>query len=233
MNPIPPRPLPPLPPVLEPPTVYRTTPVERVRDYVAALISGGFGLFLASVAATTPRTLIALEWFFVLLVAVVCLGFGVSRVMRARIEDRIAVTREGFTFRAPFREMHIAWRDVAGVDFAPMGDGNFDVQLREGVRPGFIRIDVAGLDPPGREFWRQLYRFAPDAISYEPSFVRFLRKLGWRPKLEKMRTTRASAQEMPDFEAMRADARTVLTGKDLEDVLADLDQLEREWKKRI
>jgi hypothetical protein len=238
MNPAFPRPLPPLPPVLDPPTAYRPTAYERGKDYAFAAFFALFGTFPAMVAATTPRTLIGLEWFFVLLLAVPCEWYALTRLMRARIRERIVVTREGFTFHAAFRRVHVAWSDVIGVDTGGVASaavyesGWFDVRLRKELRPNRIRLQVSGLVPDGREFWRQLYRFAPGALKYEPPLLRLMRKLGWRPAWEKPRT-RAKAEEMPDFESMRAEARAVTTGQDLIDIIENLDMLEREWKKRL
>lgn len=218
----------------------------RTMEVLLAATAGGFAIFLLFTAATVRRQITWPEWFFTGLVCAMLLYFAVQSARRSRIVDRIEVTSDGFVVHEPHGDSRIRWSDVAGAGFFGVyAETIIDVILAPGVHPQKIRLNLSGLEPPGREFMRQLYRFAPPSFEWQRGLRNVLRLLGLDPGKVRPKpspslaravpgdSSRARPEEMPDFAKARAEARALLAGKDLEDVLSNLDDLERAWKSRL
>jgi hypothetical protein len=203
------------------PTSYRTTRAYRVENVVTAVLFPtvfAAPVLLALLFGGAPKRAISgLEWFFVLTLVGVLLAFSAYSIARARrSEERLHVTADGFLYRGLRRTHRIAWSDVSRARWSLRRGGTRLVilTLREPAKPRKLKIDLEGVSPPPLDFMRQVWHFAPDTLEMEKRIL----KMGPPPG------------PPPDFEQMRAEAREVATGKDLEDLLAAADDLERFWK---
>jgi len=164
-------------PARDPPTIYRATAWSRTVDALSAVVIGGFGVLLLLTAATVGRQLSWPEWLFSSLVTVPIFLFAAQAASRSRIAERIEVTSAGFVTYGVRSEARVDWKDVTGARyFSFYGDRFVDVMLAPGAVRRKIRVNLAGLDPDGREFLLQLYHFAPTTL--EPRMAKMLQRLG-------------------------------------------------------
>jgi hypothetical protein len=165
---------------------------------------------------SSGRRVYALEWFIELAFFGVVLAYSVyCIVLAARPAERMLVTSEGILYRGLRRTHRIAWSEVLRARWDLFRrNSRLHLTVREPAKPRKVVLDLEGVSPSRMEFVRQMFHFAPATLGMEKLKL----KLGPPPG------------PSPDFELMRADAREVATGKDLDDLLAAADDLERLWK---
>ncbi|MGZ5101428.1 MAG: hypothetical protein ACXWG9_09010 [Usitatibacter sp.] len=214
---------------LEPPTDYRTTVAVRVGYALLAVGALAFAASLPFVLALrTARPPSWIEWLFVTAVALPALALAIYSGVRAiQASARLHVTDEGFVYQGVLREYRAYWILVATATWSVNNARLLTLELWSDVQPT-LRLDLTGLSPRAFEFMRQVHRFAPLTLVAEPRHVKQIRKLVPEP-----RPRYATPEEIPDFDKMRAEVEEVATGKDREDLLRNLDDLEREWKSRL
>ncbi|MGZ5101429.1 MAG: hypothetical protein ACXWGX_12540 [Usitatibacter sp.] len=226
---------------LEPPTDYRTTRAARLGYAMVAGFAFAFAGALLFVMAGRPSRLDSwIVWLFVLAVALPSIAFGFHSCARAiQSPARLHVTHEGFTYRGVLREHHVYWSSVVSVERGVRDSSLLTLDLSSPELPS-LRVDLGGLSPSGIEFMRQVHRFAPVTLE-ERGLARQIRKLVQQPWLAKLirkldrqpKPRYATPEEIPDFDKLRAEVEAVATGKDREDLLRNLDQLEQAWKSRL